>query len=209
MSFVLNELLCGNILFSLTYVCTYAAVELRSVDHVQAGPTPDSFVYIEGQNMTFVCNATPGRETLDWVVELTGQTTASGALALANDQPRIETEVARNDDNPSNITILNAMLRDSNTTVTCKDGDVGTIIDVLTIYVEGEHYSILHVQTIYCFEFVVFSHFLNYVHTWKTYGIHHCVHIRCNLCMHTCIFIMHNITISVFIYTQHTTLEYK
>ena len=114
------------------------------MDHVQAGPTPDSFVYIEGQNMTFVCNATPSDEFLTWVVELTGQTTASGALALANNQqlPRIVTEVARNDDNPSNITILNAMLGDSNTSVTCKDGGVGNIVDVLTIYVEGEHYIV-------------------------------------------------------------------
>ena len=160
MSFVLNELLCRNILFSLTYVCTYAAVELRSANHVQVGPIPDSFVYIEGQNMTFVCNATPSDQFLTWVVELTGQTTASGALALANNiqLPRIETEVAGNRDNPSNITILNAMLGDSNTTVTCKDGNVGNIIDVLTIYVEGEPYSILHAQTIlYCYEFVVVS----------------------------------------------------
>ena len=92
-----------------------------------------------GQNMTFVCNATPSVQALDWVVELIGQTTASGALTLANAQPRIETEVTSNLVNPSNINILNAMLGDSNTTVTCKDGADGNIIDVATIYVEGKH----------------------------------------------------------------------
>ena len=127
------------------------AVELRSVDHVQAGPTPDSFVYIEGQNMTFVCNATPSIQALSWLVELTGQTTAGGALALANSQPRIETEVTANLVNPSNITILNAMLEDSNTTVTCKDANVGNIIDVATIYVEGKHCCIcIYIIIILC-----------------------------------------------------------
>ena len=124
------------------------------MDHVQAGPTPDSFVYIEGQNMTFVCNATPSNEAVDWIVELTGLTSPNGARGLASSQPRIKSEVARNDDNPANITILNAMLGDSNTTVTCKDGAVGNIIDVLTIYVEGEH-CMVHVQRIYCLKFVV------------------------------------------------------
>ena len=109
------------------------------MDHVQAGPTPDSFVYIEGQNMRFVCNATPSVQALSWLVELTGQTSASLPITLANSQPRIETEVTSNLVNPSNITILNAMLEDSNTTVTCKDANVGNIIDVATIYVEGKH----------------------------------------------------------------------
>ena len=89
--------------------------------------------------MTFVCNATPSIQALTWLVELTGQTSASLALALANSQPRIETEVTSNLVNPSNITILNAMLGDSNTTVTCKDANIGNIIDVATIFVEGKH----------------------------------------------------------------------
>ena len=90
--------------------------------------------------MTFVCNATPSVQAINWVVELTGQTGAiAGGLALANSQPRIETEVTANLVNPSNVTILNAMLEDSNTTVTCKDANVGNIIDVATIYVEGKH----------------------------------------------------------------------
>ena len=124
---------CGNAPSSLDSVITSAAVELQSVNHAQTGPTPDSFVYIEGQNMTFVCNAIPSIEALIWVVELTGQTGATGALALANGQPRIKTEVTSNLVNPSDITILNAMLEDSNTTVTCKDANVGNIVDVLTI----------------------------------------------------------------------------
>jgi hypothetical protein len=114
---------------------TSQIVELRSVDHVQAGPTPDSFVYIEGQNMTFVCNATPSSPFLFWEVELT-RLGATGVLVLAN-HPRIETGDTTNADIPSNITILNAMMGDSNTTVTCKDGRVGDIVDTLTIFVEG------------------------------------------------------------------------
>ena len=130
------------------------------MDHVQAGPTPDSFVYIEGQNMTFVCNATPTSETLNWVVELTRQKAASGALALANAQPRIET-TGGNNNNPSTITILNAMLTDSNTTVTCKDGAFGNVSDVVTLYVEGEQ-CCMHVCVCVCVCcLVVASHFLN------------------------------------------------
>ena len=89
--------------------------------------------------MTFVCNATPSDQVLIWLVELTGQALATLAITLANSEPRIETGVASNLDNPSNITILNAMLGDSNATVTCKDGDDNNILDVITIYVEGEH----------------------------------------------------------------------
>ena len=122
------------------------------MDHVQAGPTPDSFVYIEGQNMTFVCNATPSSQSLQWLVELTGQTGPSLTITLANAQPRIETGVATNNVNPSSITVLNAMLGDSNTTVTCKDGVVGNTTDVVTMYVEGEQCFLAQniPVTIYC-----------------------------------------------------------
>ena len=135
----------------LAFIFLSAVVKLRSVDHAQAGPTPNSFVYIEGQNMTFVCNATPSDQNVIWVVDLTGQAGASGAITLANTFPRIITEVTSNNDNPSNITILNAMLGDSNTTVRCKDGDVGRIVDVVTIYVEGEHCCLC----MCCFKFVL------------------------------------------------------
>ena len=123
----------------LNFILFSAVVELQSVDHVQAGPTPDSFVYIEGQNISFVCNATPSIPALFWVVELTGQA-ATAAEILATTQPRIETGDPATLVNPSNITILNAMLGDSNTTVRCRDAmTANNIFDDVTIYVEGEH----------------------------------------------------------------------
>ena len=136
-----------------------AAVELRSVDHAQGGPTPDSFVYIEGQNMTFVCNATPSSPFLFWEVELT-RLGATGVLVLAN-HPRIETGDTTNADIPSNITILNAMMGDSNTTVRCKDGRVGNIVGTLTIYVEGES-CCMYAWCIHIVVFLLCAHALNY-----------------------------------------------
>ena len=88
--------------------------------------------------MLFVCNGTSG-ERLTWQVLLTKVTAFQGALDLANGQVRIVTEDATNDDNPSNITVLDAMLEDSNTTITCRDGASSSISDMLTVFVEGEY----------------------------------------------------------------------
>ena len=122
-----------------------SVVELRSLNHVNAGPIPDSFVYIEGQDMQFICNSTPSGR-VDWLVELTGASTGSGAASLAGAQNRIITNVTVNSQNLSDITVLidNANLTDSETSITCKFGDNDTLRDVITIYVEGEYHVVSH-----------------------------------------------------------------
>ena len=86
--------------------------------------------------MTFVCNSSDGGNVL-WIVPFVGQNSPSPALDVAI-RPRVETGVSMNTDNPSIITVLNAMLSDSTSTVTCRDFN-GALSDSLTVYVEGEN----------------------------------------------------------------------
>ena len=113
-----------------------------SLNHVQTGPIPDSFVYIEGQDMSFICSSTPS-DRVDWLVELTGLSAPSGAVTLANNLDKLSTNVTVNSQNPSYMTVLNATLTDSGTSITCNFGDNSTILDVISVYVEGEY---LHVS---------------------------------------------------------------
>ena len=87
----------------------------------------------------FVCNGTPTNRGVDWLLELTGDASASGPVTLANSQARIDTSAVTNDANPSDVTVDAAMLGDSNTTVTCKDSIVGNVTDTVIIFVEGEY----------------------------------------------------------------------
>ena len=101
-----------NFTVSLSF-CS-SGVQLRSVNHAQLGPIADSFVFIEGQDMMFVCNATPTNRGVDWVVvELTGgDGSASRTLSLANSQTslRIGSSATNNAANPADITVVAAML---------------------------------------------------------------------------------------------------
>ena len=87
--------------------------------------------------MTFVCNSSGGQSLL-WIVPFVGQNSPILAVDIAMLQ-RVETGVSLNTDNPSNITVLDAMLSDSTGTVTCRDINDATASDSLTVYVEGEY----------------------------------------------------------------------
>ena len=137
--FNLNRRL-GRCNFTMILSFCSSEVQLRSVNHAQPGPIPGSYLFIEGQDMMFVCNGTPINRGVLWVVQLTGIVTATGTFSLARDQARINSSATDNDANPADLTVLGAMLGDSNTTVTCKDNLNGNMADdTLTIFVEGEY----------------------------------------------------------------------